>query len=188
MKDCVEHFPEDVANAITQGLDQLFIDIADRSFQVGISVGVVPLKYTLADTDDAISKAKELIGSATTKGFNKFDIYCPQADLERQAKEGDAHALVQHALDNSGFKLLYQPVASLTGDTDELYDVLLRIIDPEGKQVSAGHFIGAIDKTELAEKIDKWVILQSIKKTVGRKKQRQKNALVFAPECSNSSG
>ena len=171
------HSPEKVATRITQGLDQLFVDIADRSFQVGISLAVIPLKYSLANVDDVMDRAEELLGNAKEKGFNKFDVYCPQADLERQAKEGDAHALVQHALDNNGFKLLFQPVASLTGETDELYDVLLRVMDPNGKEVSAGRFIGAIDKTALAEKIDKWVILQSIKKLLDKKNRDKKTHL-----------
>ncbi|MCL6269490.1 EAL domain-containing protein [Sansalvadorimonas sp. 2012CJ34-2] len=165
---------EDIATKITQGLDQLFVDTADRSFQVGISMAVVPLKYSIASTDDVMARVEELLGNATELGFNKFDVYCPQADLERQAREGDAHALVQHALDNNGFRLLFQPVASLSGETEELYDVLLRVMDPGGKEVPAGRFIGAIDKTELAEKIDKWVILQTIKKLFDPKNREKK--------------
>ncbi len=175
-----EQSPDNIAGQITHELDQFFIDLDNQSFQVGIALAVVPLKYGLSNTDEMLERAKELLGSAIEKGVNKFDIYCPIADRERLAMEGDAHALVEYGLDNNGFKLSFQPLESLYESEEELYDVLLRVLNPEGNEVSAGLFMGAIDKTPLAEKIDKWVILQSIKRLLDKiKKSEGKKICLF---------
>ena len=164
-----EKSPEEIAHDIVRGMDQLFIDIDHHSLQVGISMAVVPLNCPFADYEELDTRAKELLQEVETMGANKFKVFSQAVVIEKQATEGDAHALVQHALDNNSFELYFQPVASLGGDSEEHYDVLLRVFDPQGKSVSAGQFMGPIDRTPLAEKIDKWVILQSIKRLIEQK-------------------
>ncbi|WP_165767363.1 EAL domain-containing protein [Parendozoicomonas haliclonae] len=154
---------------LTQVFDKLFIDVGEKSIQVAVSVGALALKHATKNHEQTLKQVIQLANAANEKGINKYELFCPSANLEKQATEGDAHALVQHALDNQSFRLMFQPVASLRGDEEEHYDVLLRIIDPEGKEVPAGQFMGPIDKTPLAEKIDKWVILQSVKRLLQHK-------------------
>ena len=168
--DIGERSPEEIAHDIARGMDQLFIDIDKHSLQVGVSMAVVPLNCPFGDFEELDTRAKELLQEVQIMGANKFKVFSQAVVIEKQATEGDAHALVQHALDNNSFQLYFQPVASLSGDPEEHYDVLLRVIDPQGKNVSAGQFMGAIDRTPLAEKIDKWVILHSIKRLVEHKK------------------
>ncbi|MTI13464.1 EAL domain-containing response regulator [Sansalvadorimonas verongulae] len=168
--DAGEKSPEQIAYDVVHGMDQLFIDIDEHSLQVGISMAVVPLNCPFGDFEELDTRAKELLQEVQTMGANKFKVFSQAVVIEKQASEGDAHALVQHALDNNSFELHFQPVASLSGDPEEHYDVLLRVVDPQGKNVSAGQFIGVIDRTPLAEKIDKWVILHSIKRLVEHKK------------------
>ncbi|WP_281646624.1 GGDEF domain-containing protein [Parendozoicomonas sp. Alg238-R29] len=170
MAEVGEKPSEEIAHDITRGMDQLFIDIDQHSLQVGISMAVVPLDCPFADYEELNARAKELLQEVEAMGANKFKVFSQAVVIEKQATEGDSHALVQHALDNNSFQLYFQPVASLSGDKEEHYDVLLRIIDPQGKNVSAGKFMGPIDRTPLAEKIDKWVILHSIKRLIEHKK------------------
>ena len=72
--------------------------------------------------------------------------------------------LVNDAIDNQTFVLLFQPIISLRGDSDEHYEVFLRLMD-EKKRRSARRisFCSLRSKTALPAKIDRWVILQSIK-------------------------
>ncbi len=52
---------------------------------------------------------------------------------------------------------------SLHGDSDEHYEVLLRMLDDEGKQMLPGDFLRTAIENNLAGRIDRWVILQAIK-------------------------
>ena len=58
---------------------------------------------------------------------------------------------------------MYQPVISLHGEDDEQFEVLLRLADTEGNELSPGQFLGPAEDAGLLEKIDRWVILHSIK-------------------------
>jgi multidomain signaling protein FimX len=59
--------------------------------------------------------------------------------------------------------LLFQPIISLRGDSDEHYEVFLRLTDEKGDRLSPDHFLKLAIDHGVAGKIDRWVILQSIK-------------------------
>lgn len=71
--------------------------------------------------------------------------------------------MVQQALENNSFRLLFQPIISLRGDAHEHYEVLLRLLNPQGEEVPPTQFLTAARDAGLGEKIDRWVILNSIK-------------------------
>ena len=71
--------------------------------------------------------------------------------------------MLQQALEKNSFRLLFQPIISLRGDSHEHYEVLLRLLDPEGAEVPPGEFLDAAKEAGLATKIDRWVLLNSIK-------------------------
>ena len=159
--------PPSVVNAaqnLESAFDKLFVDIDSQSFQITISVAILELSYFDEGGDQLFNKVNDLLVYAQDKGVNKCEIYHPETEIQRQAAEGDAVAMVKHALENKNFELLFQPVASLQDmKSEQIYEVFVQLIDPEGKRVSAGQFIRNIDKTHLAEKVDRWVILQSVK-------------------------
>ena len=76
---------------------------------------------------------------------------------------------VNLAIDNHSFALLFQPIISLRGDEDEHYEVFLRLIDDNGDQVAPGEFLGTAIEAGVAGKIDRWVVLQSIKLLSGHR-------------------
>ncbi len=71
--------------------------------------------------------------------------------------------MLQQALENNSFKLLFQPIISLRGDKDELYEVLLRLTNPQGEEIPPSESINTAIASGFAEKIDRWVLLNSIK-------------------------
>jgi len=72
-------------------------------------------------------------------------------------------ALVNDAIDNQTFVLLFQPIISLRGDSDEHYEVFLRLVDEKGRRIPPDQFLELAIENGVAGKIDRWVILQSIK-------------------------
>lgn len=61
---------------------------------------------------------------------NHLHIHNPVDDLAASASRGNIIAMIQHALETNSFRLLFQPVISLRGEQDELYEVLLRLVTP----------------------------------------------------------
>jgi multidomain signaling protein FimX len=71
--------------------------------------------------------------------------------------------LVNDAIEKQTFVLLFQPIISLRGDSDEHYEVFLRLVDEKGRRLPPDQFLELAIKNGVAGKIDRWVILQSIK-------------------------
>lgn len=167
-----------VAHNLESAFDKLFVDIDSKSFQVTISVAILELRHFDEGGEALFNKVNDLLSHAKDKGFNKSEIYHPETEIQRQAAEGDAVSMVKHALDNKNFELLFQPVASLQNmRSEEIYEVSVQLVDPEGKKVPAGQFIRTIDKSHLAEKVDRWVILQSVKHILKKNKEiRESNS------------
>ena len=60
------------------------------------------------------------------------------------------------------FRLVQQPVASLQGDDPEMFDVLVRMVDPQGKEVLPAEFMAAAERNDLLKNIDRWVVGASL--------------------------
>ena len=70
--------------------------------------------------------------------------------------------------------LRYQPIASLHGDSQEIYEVFLRMVDSQGQQVPTGELFSTAEKANLSINLDKWVLEQSIKSLVVQEKKGHK--------------
>ncbi len=69
---------------------------------------------------------------------------------------------LQQAVDRESFTLIYQPMISMSGESDEYYEVLVRLVDENGELVPAGKFMPAAEKTGLCAVIDRWVIRNAV--------------------------
>ncbi len=139
---------------------QLF-DINGRTAQTSLTVGVAGLNEKTSKATDVLKRAHNCADQATQT--NTLKIYNPADEIAAAANRGDIIAMLQQALENNSFKLLFQPIISLRGDTDELYEVLLRLVNPQGEEVPPNDFINAAISAGFAEKIDRWVLLNAIK-------------------------
>jgi len=60
------------------------------------------------------------------------------------------------------FRLVQQPVASLQGDDPNMFDVLVRMLDHQGKEVLPAEFMAAAERNDLLKNIDRWVVGASL--------------------------
>lgn len=139
---------------------QLF-EIAGRTVQLTLSIGVAGLNETTPKAQAVIERAHRC-ADALVDG-NTLKLYDPAEELAAEASRGNVAAMVRQALEKDSFRLLFQPIISLRGDSIEHYEVLLRLIDPLGAQVSPADFLAAASEAGLAETVDRWVILNAIR-------------------------
>jgi len=136
-------------------------DIGGRTVQTTLSIGVAGLDEKTARAQDVIERAHRCADELTDG--NSLKRYDPADELAAAASRGNLAAMLQQALDTNSFRLLFQPIISLRGDSHEHYEVLLRLLDPQGVEVPPAQFLSAASDAGLAGKIDRWVILNSIK-------------------------
>ena len=69
---------------------------------------------------------------------------------------------IKSALMENRFRLVQQPVASLQGEDPNMFDVLVRMLDHQGKEVLPAEFMAAAERNDLLKNIDRWVVGASL--------------------------
>ena len=71
---------------------------------------------------------------------------------------------LQQALEHDGFELYFQPIVSLETQHEMIHgEVLLRLIDDDGEFISPGLFIPLAEQHGIMNKIDWWVVENTLK-------------------------
>jgi diguanylate cyclase (GGDEF)-like protein/PAS domain S-box-containing protein len=136
-------------------------EINGRTLQASLSIGAAGVNEKTPRGQDVIDRAHRCADELTNG--NGLKLYNPADELAAAACRGSIVAMLQQALENNSFRLLFQPIISLRGDSHEHYEVLLRLLNPQDEEVPPQEFLRAAIDAGLAEKIDRWVILNSIK-------------------------
>jgi diguanylate cyclase (GGDEF)-like protein len=150
------------------GLQDLLKKVAEQLFEVNGRTIQTSLSIGLADLDEKTAKAQTVIERAhrcadELEQGNALRIYDPADELAAEASRGNVVAMVQHAIEQNHFQLLFQPVISLHGDSTEHYEASLRLQPPEGGGVPTEEFLQAAKAAELLEKIDRWTLQNAVK-------------------------
>lgn len=144
--------------------DHLF-EINGRTVQLTLSIGVAAITENSPKAPDVMGRAHT--ASADLKKQDGHDqgngvlIYNP-ADYETLDESNSAEA-IQKALDENRFRLLFQPIINLRGEGEEHYEAFVRMLDKDGEEVSPYDFLPPAGPSDMSIKIDRWVILQTIK-------------------------
>ncbi len=150
------------------------IAVGEKSLSITCSVGlaVAPTMGELkqADADAAIADALDACSKAHQRGGNQV-AQSDKADNDTRVKAYD-QVWVKHikaALMENRFRLVQQPIASLHGTDHSMFDVLLRMLDVNGKEVLPSEFIPAAERNDLLKNIDRWVVGASLSFAAQRK-------------------
>jgi diguanylate cyclase (GGDEF)-like protein/PAS domain S-box-containing protein len=165
-----------------------FHSVADSPVQPHYAIGV-----TRGDTGNGVT-ALELVNRscrataiARSEGENRVVFYNEQIP-GGTGRMSDADAamvrLIDEALANDGFRLKYQPIVSLQGDTRENYSVYLRLLDGSQELVPDVFLSPARDANRLAE-IDRWVVRNGIRELARHRREGKK--IVFFVSLSQAS-
>ena len=152
-----------LGEALRSAIEDHLSEVQERTVQVTASIGVTLISENTDDAEEIITRAhqaSEQVREENPLG-NGVSVFDPASI--KKIDPSDTGAIVQDAIDKGLFKLLFQPVIDLRGGSGELYEAFLRMVDEDGKEVSPNEFLGAASQQDLSEKIDRWVILQSIK-------------------------
>jgi len=153
------------AERVRRAIEDNLFDINGRTVPMTVSIGVAAI------TENS-PKAEELLGRAHTASSdvkkqdghaqgNGVLVYNP-ADYETLDSSNSVEA-IQKALDDNSFRLLFQPIINLRGEGEEHYEAFVRMLDKDGQEVSPYDFLPPLGPNETAIKIDRWVILNTIK-------------------------
>ncbi|MGK7938034.1 MAG: EAL domain-containing protein [Xenococcaceae cyanobacterium] len=156
--------PLEIAIQIANNLIQLVEDFGftwqDKTFTIGVSIGLVEIESSTENLDSLMSAADAACYAAKARGRNCVHIYQNNdAELSRQRGERQWIAKLNQALSDNRFCLYSQKIISLKDSTENIhYEILIRLRDEQGQLILPGTFIPAAEHYNLMPAIDRWVI------------------------------
>jgi len=155
----------DLCETISKKVEDHLFEIDGRTVQVTLSIGVAAITENAPKAPDLMGRAhtasSELKKKEGHESGNGVMVYNP-ADYESLDESSSADA-IQKALDDNRFRLLFQPIINLRGEGEEHYEASVRMLDKDDEEVSPYDFLPPAGPSDMAIKIDRWVILQTIK-------------------------
>ncbi len=166
-----ETFAEKLRAAIN---DNNYTEQLPDQHNITCSIGISYLATATDDSHQLINQAFNACELIRNEGGNGIASYSESVAEPEQSEEGaednETKELIKDALENDRFRLLYQPIVSLQGDTRENYAVLLRLLDENNEEILPSSFLEQAAQVSLMTDIDRWVIEHSIKELA---KQRE---------------
>ncbi len=151
------------AEMLREMVEQHIIEVNEKSIRSTVSLSGQVID---SSAEAAMNQAyQQLLHGNHGGDCNQVALPGSDVEAENAPVSSEAEAILQkinHAIENQSFMLLYQPIISLRGDSDEHYEVFLRMVD-DGDEIAPDEFLQTAIDNDVAAKIDRWVILQSIK-------------------------
>ena len=155
----VEAWSENLIDRISKHLFQ----VGDRTLHATCSVGLGVVPLAKPELNAAINDALDAVRKARERGGNQF-VTIDRADNDTRVQAYD-QIWVKHirsALMENRFRLVQQPVAALGGGEQTIFDVAIRMMDQQGKEVLPSEFLPAAARNDLLKNIDRWVLGASL--------------------------
>ncbi len=174
------HCPPAPALRIAEALRKAIVDFRfawkNRSFTIGVSIGLVNLAegpHTLATVLSAADAACYL---AKDKGRNRVQVYRPE-DSEVTLRRGEMEWVnrLHRALAEDRLCLYAQPMHAMHGTGAEIlhHELLVRLIDERNELIPPIAFIPAAERYHLMPSIDRWVIRTAFRTAGGTPRHRR---------------
>lgn len=159
--------PLDQAVRIANQLRELIQDFRfvwqDKSFSVGVSIGLAPIAETSSDPPSLLSAADSACFAAKERGRNLVHVYQPgDSYLEQRRDEMRWITQLHQTLVHDRLCLYYQPIVSLSTTEGAHGEILLRLKDEQGRTLLPGAFILAAERYNQMLAIDRWVVRSTL--------------------------
>ncbi len=154
-----------IADALRELLQGFRFAWGDKSFTIGVSIGLVPITHPGDTLAGIFSAADSACYAAKEMGRNRVHVY-RAGDSVLAQRDGEMRWMprIQQALAEDRFRLYWQPIQAVTPGAVGVGrgEVLLRMLDESGRLVLPGAFMPAAERYGLMLAIDRWVVEHSL--------------------------
>ena len=157
------HATSALAERLRAGIADAVLAVGNNSLNATASLGGVQIGEKIASTSQVLAKATHHLAAAVGVGGNRVELYDPSAvDRAEQERIAAWVERIRGALAGDGFQLGFQPVISLQGESEEAYEMFLRLLGSDGVPVEAETFLPIAEEHGLLGEIDRWAVARAI--------------------------
>jgi len=168
LQDCSMADAVGIANTLLRAVEQYQFVWGASTFTVGASIGVVPLSGNFRRITQVLQAADAACYAAKDQGRNRVHIY-QEDDAVVAQRHGEMQwvARVKRALNENRFLLEAQPIVPILAagtqpPAPRSYELLLRMRELDGSIVPPGAFLPAVERYNLTQRVDQWVISNAL--------------------------
>ena len=159
LRNCSEKEITVVAGRLKRAVRDHAIDTRAGKVSATTSVGAVWLPLAAATSQEAMLRAEQALERARINGRDGFAVYAesPQRDTARLRQMNIADE-VSLALKENRLRLAYQPIVDAKTRKAVHYECLLRMLRPDGQEITAGNFVPATEQMGSVHLIDRFAL------------------------------
>ncbi|NIR36896.1 MAG: EAL domain-containing protein, partial [Actinobacteria bacterium] len=154
-----------VGQSLVEAVSEFRFTWQGHHFDIGVSVGVVPITGSSGDAVSVLSRADLACYIAKDRGRGRVHVHSAEERPREPSRDMPRAEGLREALEQGRFCLYCQPVVPLAGEPGRRplhYELLLRLIDVDGRLVMPDEFMPAAERHGLMAAIDRWVIAAAL--------------------------
>jgi len=151
---------QEIAQEIIESISLHPVVAKEHIVDLTMSIGVNPFPSHSKNIDEAIKIADEQLYLAKSNGRNRIEIFNIKNEegmvLAKQINE------VKVALEESRIKCMFQPIFNAETGILKSYEVLVRMVETDGKVISPHSFLPSIEHTQVYTDLTKRILELSL--------------------------
>lgn len=136
----------------------------ERRLKVGASIGAKVIDSAVDSAIDVLVEAGSACAAAKESGRNRIHFHYMAKDITNRQSAAQWIPRITEALEDDRFVLYVQPIVptSKREPTMRHYEVLVRMLDKDGKLISPGEFIPVAEHYGIIDELDRWTFERTI--------------------------
>ena len=152
-----------VAKDLLEAIRSYTFIVGGAPLGITVSLGIVLFPEHGINAGELLSRADMAMYRSKEEGRNRASMFAPEGDWQAQVESRIGwHQRIREALDNDLFVLHAQPILDLATDRISQYELLLRMVGPDGEMIAPSLFLDIAERSGLIQDIDRWVVRRAI--------------------------
>lgn len=161
LKDCSEDEGYGIAKKLRDHINQSHFEWEDKSYSVGVSIGLVPFSQHGFNADELLQQADSASITAKRSGHNRIRLYKDDdASIKAQTGMHEQVGRIDQIFAENRLFVRCQKIEAINPDKSahSHYETLLGIKDESGNIIAPGDFLPAVEHCRRMPEIDRWMI------------------------------
>jgi diguanylate cyclase (GGDEF)-like protein/PAS domain S-box-containing protein len=165
LENCTQEAALRIAEQLRSLVEDFHFAFGEMRFHIGASIGLVHVSDGTLTLAEVLRAADAACYLAKEKGRNRVQVYRPD-DRDLTTRQGEMRwaGRLQQALDDDRFVLYAQEIFPVSGPREHGIhcELLVRMVDDNGKIVPPMAFIPAAERYNLMPQVDRWVVRNAL--------------------------
>ncbi len=161
--ECDINSAQPVAEKLRKALSGFNFIWEGATFNITVSMGLVEINAATSDANTLLKSADTACYSAKDQGRNQVHAYS-ETDLVLAARRNEMEwvSRIRDAVNHDRLQLFAQEIQSLVQPDSKRYEVLVRLIDMDGRLIMPDMFLPAAERYNIATLVDRWVVKSAL--------------------------